>query len=116
MVQNPSRCFGAAVAGGGLTASDIDPETTIAIMGAMGVVYAGVMAPPFQKQQEAEADEIGVTLMAEAGFDPNEAVAFFQNLNNKQLTGDGIGLLANHPSIDTRIAALQKIIAELVKK
>ena len=40
----------------------------------------GVMLP-YGRLQESEADEIGIYLMVKAGYNPNEAVNFWKNMN-----------------------------------
>ncbi len=101
-------------AGGGLRISELDPKTTIAIMGAMGVGYAGGIAPPFAKKQELEADEMGLVLMNQAGFDPASTIAFFKDLmDKKKVDQNRAALFANHPSLNERIEFLKKLIAKL---
>lgn len=104
-----------AMTGIELNTSGLDMETTIAVMGAMGAGYAGGMAPPFQRQQETEADKIGIELMAKAGYDPNSAISFLQNFYDKTSPTNSVELFANHPDPKTRIDDLQKVIAQLKK-
>ncbi|MFM1895314.1 MAG: hypothetical protein RLZZ385_388 [Pseudomonadota bacterium] len=64
---------------------------------------------PFNRTQESEADQIGVMLMAEAGFDPREAITLWQNMS----AGDGPRppeLLSTHPSPATRMADLARLM------
>jgi metalloendopeptidase OMA1, mitochondrial len=63
----------------------------------------------YDRQQESEADHIGVFLMAFADFDAEAAVVFWQRMQSA--TGGGGGLpeiLSDHPSNDTRIADLRR--------
>ena len=63
----------------------------------------------YDRQQEAEADHIGVFLMTFAGYDPGEAVHFWERM---QQAGRGQGrlleILSDHPSDARRIRNLQK--------
>jgi predicted Zn-dependent protease len=66
---------------------------------------------PFGRQQESEADEIGLIYMARAGYDPREAVAFWGRME-----GAGGGgppeFLSTHPSHETRIERLRAKLPE----
>jgi predicted Zn-dependent protease len=77
-------------------------ETAMAALGLGAQV--GVLLP-FSRRHESEADEIGQELMARAGFDPNEAVALWQNM--ARAGGGGPEFLSTHPSHDTRIRDLR---------
>ena len=60
----------------------------------------------YDRQQESEADHIGVFLMTFAGYDPDEAVRFW--LRMEQHSGGGIPeFLSDHPSGAHRIRDLQ---------
>jgi predicted Zn-dependent protease len=77
--------------------------------------YADVMAQaatlglimPFGREQESEADEIGLIHMARAGYDPREAVALWQNMEAAGGRGT-IEFLSTHPSAGSRIARLNQ--------
>jgi predicted Zn-dependent protease len=60
---------------------------------------------PFSREQEREADLLGLDLMAGAGFDPRESIALWQNMAQ---AGDGqpAEFLSTHPSHGTRIQDL----------
>ena len=64
---------------------------------------------PFNRTQESEADLIGVTLMAEAGFNPEESINLWVNMS-----ADGgprpPELLSTHPSPSSRITELQHLM------
>lgn len=73
----------------------------------------GVMLP-FSRKHESEADEMGLIFMAMAGYDPNEAVGFWQRM----ATGGGDKppeLMSTHPSDATRIAAIKKLIPKAMQ-
>jgi metalloendopeptidase OMA1, mitochondrial len=62
---------------------------------------------PFGRSQESEADEIGLEYMARAGYDPREAVAFWERM--EKLTGSsGPEFLSTHPSHETRVQHLKE--------
>ena len=77
-------------------------------MAALGLgAQVGVLLP-YSRTQEAEADHIGLLLMAKAGYDPREAIGLWQRME-KVGGGSGRGpeFLSTHPNPGTRIANLQ---------
>ena len=67
------------------------------------------MALPFSRDHELEADAIGLSYMARAGYDPNEAVAFWRRM--QAVAGDKPPQwLSTHPADETRIRALERLI------
>ncbi len=78
----------------------------------LGAQY-GVMLP-YSRKNESEADEIGLIFMAMAGYNPQASVAFW-----KRMSAAGGGsvpeFLSTHPSDQTRIAHLEKLIPEAMK-
>ena len=73
---------------------------------------------PYQRKQESEADHIGIVFMARAGYDPQEAVAFWQRFAtyNKAQGGGQSSFLdrftRTHPVDDVRIKQLQGWLPE----
>lgn len=61
---------------------------------------------PFNRTQESEADNLGLFLMARAGFDPRESVELWRNMA-AEASRRPPELLSTHPSPDTRISGLQ---------
>lgn len=62
---------------------------------------------PFSRKQETEADLMGLTLMARAGYDPSAALSFWQKFGGKP-SGALERYLSTHPGGDVRISDLQK--------
>ncbi len=80
------------------------------IMGALGVgTQVGVMLP-FSRKHESEADKIGMIYMAKAGYDPREAIGFWQRMNAAGGARQP-GFLSTHPGPTQRAAALAKLAA-----
>ena len=71
----------------------------------LGMQYGVLM--PFSRAQESEADEIGILLMARAGFDPRESVALWQNMDRASGGQSPPEFMSTHPSHSTRIDRLQ---------
>ncbi len=64
---------------------------------------------PFNRIQETEADSIGVVLMANAGFDPDQTIYLWENMR------DSAGprppeIISTHPSPDSRIRELRELM------
>ncbi len=71
----------------------------------------GVMLP-FSRSHETEADKIGLTLMAIAGYNPEQAITFWERMSASSSGNKPAEMLSTHPSDATRIANLKKLIPE----
>ncbi|MCO4292236.1 M48 family metallopeptidase [Solitalea sp. MAHUQ-68] len=77
----------------------------------------GVGAPmvllKYGRNQESEADRLGLTFMAIAGYDPNKAIDFWQRMSaSSQGQQKPPEWLSTHPSDETRIAGIKKYLPE----
>ncbi|MEK7989556.1 MAG: M48 family metallopeptidase [Thiotrichaceae bacterium] len=85
-----------------------DPQSTTAqtVLGALGLGAQFGVILPFSRKHESEADELGLQIMARAGFQPQEAVNLWVNMSK----GSGEApqeFMSTHPSHETRINDLQ---------
>lgn len=69
----------------------------------------------FNRDQESEADHIGLIFLAMAGYDPNVAPAFWERMIAMSGSQQPPEFLSTHPSHETRIADLKKWIPEAEK-
>lgn len=59
----------------------------------------------YTRQNEKEADSIGIRILAQAGFDPNGASDFFSTLTEKnRLKSSNFAFLQTHPLPESRVA------------
>ena len=69
---------------------------------------------PYSRKQEYEADEVGLILMAKAGYDPEAAVGFWQRMMAGKRPGSRIPeFLATHPSDDKRLENIRSLIPRI---
>lgn len=81
------------------------------LFGLLGLgAQVGVLLP-FSRAQEAEADLLGLKLMAEAGFDPRESVRLWQNMQ-AQGGESPPEFMSTHPSSERRITELNARMRE----
>ena len=93
--------------GGAVTGADANMVQLAATAATLGIVL------PFTREQESEADAVGLRYMARAAYDPNEAVQVWKNFERR---GDNRGpqFLSTHPSPGNRIAELEKLIPDVM--
>jgi len=69
---------------------------------------------PWSRQQETEADKFGLIYAAMAGYDPREAIPFWQRMSSASGTNPP-EFLSTHPSDETRIRKLKQFMPEALK-
>lgn len=71
---------------------------------------------PYSRLHEREADRIGLILMARAGYDPREAIPFWERMNDKSKEkGRPPEFLSTHPAPERRIKEIEAFIPEAMK-
>ncbi len=79
-----------------------------------GETYGMVL--PFSRKFEYEADEIGLYLMTKAGYNPNEALKFWDNMRKlKQGMRNPPEFLSTHPADINRIKKIQALIPKALQ-
>jgi len=69
----------------------------------------------YSRGQETEADRLGLTFMAMAGYDPHAAIVFWQRMSAQGGGQQQPEFLSTHPADATRIANIQSRIPEAMK-
>jgi predicted Zn-dependent protease len=104
---------------------DVRTKTNVAavftvLTAAAGQGYIGSLAQlvalgsilQFSRDNEREADEIGLELMARAGYDPREAAKIWEALDKERRAGkdsEPLIFFATHPPTDERIETLKEL-------
>ena len=68
---------------------------------------------PFSRDHELEADSVGLIYMATAGYDPREAIGFWQRMSSKG-SSDTPEWLSTHPSDSNRIRQIRQMLPEVM--
>ena len=70
---------------------------------------------PHGRTQESEADHLGLIFMAMSGYNPNEAITFWQRMAAQKEGAAPPEFLSTHPSDETRIRKIRDGIPEAMK-
>lgn len=79
----------------------------------VGVQYGALL--PFSRVQETEADHLGLIFMAIAGYDPNEALSFWQRMAQQNKGQGPPEFMSTHPSNESRIARIREELPEALR-
>jgi predicted Zn-dependent protease len=87
------------------------------IVGGAGRVVTGLALAPYSRDQEREADRVGIALAARAGWDPAGLAAFLRTLERAEtLAGAGAApsqFFATHPATPERVANVEAMARSL---
>ncbi len=103
---------------GGIALSEViksKPEETQAIFQtAFGLGSQYIVMLPYSRLHEYEADKLGLIFMAMAGYDPNEAIGFWERMAAGS-AGKMPEFLSTHPVEANRIEAIRIFLPEALK-
>lgn len=91
-----------------------------ALAGLAGIVaqeaIEAFMVNPESQRKEFEADQIGLFLMADASYDPRDALALWSVMSER---GGDLGpftFLSSHPASDERLTELEKLLPQAMER
>lgn len=90
-----------------LTGVRLDPELA-------GTAVGAALVLPNSRENEQEADIIGVELMARAGYDPRASLSLWQKMGQASGGGGPPEFLSTHPSSATRLRELQGYVEKVM--
>lgn len=107
------RQLGGQILAAGISGSDRRAHQLAVLAYGIGTEVGAIL--PYSRLQESEADHMGLLYMARAGYDPREAVRFWQRFSayNREHGGTRIPVwLRTHPLDETRIRQLEEWMPE----
>lgn len=83
----------------------------------LGVGLAGDLgvSKPYSRSQEYEADQGGLILMTQAGYDPHAAISLWHKMRQAQERSGTPELFSTHPADESRIQALQALMPQVLQ-
>ena len=110
--QQMAASFGSELANIALNNKSESTRQTINILYGIGAQVGVIL--PYSRQHELEADRLGLIFMAMAGYDPNEAIPFWERMAANG-NGASMEILSTHPSDVNRIAKIKAALPEALK-
>ena len=69
----------------------------------------------YSRTHENEADHLGMVFMAMAGYNPQEAIAFWQRMSEQKKGARSPEFLSTHPADETRIQNLKDLLPDAMQ-
>ena len=96
-----------AISGVASGLGNMDPQQQQQVMVALGTGARYGLSLPFSRDQESEADHVGLLYMARAGYDPHEAEAFWQRMDQQSGGRQPPQFASDHPANGQRIQQIR---------
>ncbi len=94
---------------------DQSPATINALNIGYGAATTVGVILPFGRNQESEADRVGLILMAKAGYPPSKAVEFWKRMAAKKGKKSPPEFLSTHPADERRIEQINQWLPEAMQ-
>ena len=106
---------GLGALGSAYASSRYSPETVQLFQTAYGGTATVVRTLPHSRQNESEADHMGVVFAAKAGYNPEAAIGFWEKMSQQKTSTPGTleKFLSTHPADAQRIADLRALMPEV---
>lgn len=85
------------------------------LRGALGLGAEYGLLLPYSRTHESEADQLGLDLMAQAGFDPRASLDLWRNMAQAG-GGQPLEFLSTHPAHETRLEELEAAMGPAMAK
>jgi predicted Zn-dependent protease len=108
--ERVSRAYGQQLVLSGVAAVTGVSESTANVANMIAQVTFQL---PFSREQESEADTIGLELMARAGYDPRAALTLWSKMNRAEQGGQP-KFLSTHPSPKDRSRDIEKLLPRVL--
>lgn len=109
MSQQMEVQYGSALLGMLTSSKSAAEQNTWNMIYGLGAQYGYML--PYSRKHELEADRLGLIFLAMAGYDPNQAVAFWERMAASS-KGAPMEFMSTHPSDATRIAQIKQYLPE----
>lgn len=109
-------------------AGDVAREAVLAQGGGIGLAadlaavivtetMKAIIVNPDSQSKELEADHIGLFLMSDAGYNPEEAINFWDRVkNDPDFSGFPLQFLSSHPSSEERLQILRRYLPDALER
>ena len=94
--------------------SEMSYEQQRMLLGLLGAGAQYGIILPFSRDHESEADYMGTLYMAQAGYDPHEAIGLWERMGEAAEGPQPSEFASTHPSNQTRISQLEQWMPEMM--
>ncbi|WP_179470636.1 M48 family metallopeptidase [Chryseobacterium sp. H1D6B] len=101
--------------GGSILGSTISNAQLAGIFEKAYPIGSQVALLKYGRNQESEADKMGLYLMSMAGYDPREAIPFWNRMEASSTGNKQPQFLSTHPNPETRISDIQKNLPQALE-